>query len=310
MNIQKVTPRPLPADHLTRLQRALLSLEGLSVGDAFGECSFSNQALVVERLSRREAPPAPWFFTDDTVMARSIVRCLQRNGYIDQDDLATAFAGEYAADPTRGYGGMAHRILQAIGNGTHWRIAAGSAFDGQGSHGNGGAMRAAPVGAYFADDLQETIAQAKASAEVTHAHPDGQSGAIAVALAAAWMVRSGAGRDKPSLHLIRFVLEHMPQTETFFRLRKALELPLELSPTTAAGVLGNGSQVIASDTVPFCLWCAARHANDYEAALWSTASVFGDCDTNCAIVGGIVSLGAGKEAIPRQWLDARERLGL
>jgi ADP-ribosylglycohydrolase len=309
MKIQKVSPRPLPEDHLTRMERAKLSLDGLSVGDAFGECSFSHP-VVTERLRLREAPPPPWFFTDDTVMARSIVRCLQRDGHIDQDALAEAFASEYAADPTRGYGGMAHRILQAIGNGAYWRSAAGQAFNGQGSHGNGGAMRAAPVGAYFWDDIAETIAQAKASAEVTHAHEDGQTGAIAVALAAGWMVHGGAACGKPSHALIRFVLEHLPQTETFFRLRKALEIPLEADPRTAASVLGNGSQVIASDTVPFCLWCAARHPKDYEGALWSTAAVFGDCDTNCAIVGGIVALAAGRERIPKDWLNAREPLNL
>src|SRR5262245_66668710 len=98
MNAQKISPQPLPADHLTRLERAALSLEGLSVGDAFGECSFANHALVLDRFVNRQAPPPPWFFTDDTVMARSIVRCLQRHGYIDQDALAEYFAREYGAD--------------------------------------------------------------------------------------------------------------------------------------------------------------------------------------------------------------------
>ncbi len=43
---------------------------------------------------------------------------------------------------------------------------------GEGSLGNGGAMRVAPVGGYFADDLAAVIAKACASAEVTHAQRD------------------------------------------------------------------------------------------------------------------------------------------
>jgi ADP-ribosylglycohydrolase len=303
-------PARLPTDHEERMQRALLSLDGLSVGDGFGECFFTSPPVIERRLQHQDPPPAPWIVTDDTMMALSIVRSLKRYGHIERDALAAGFAREYARDPRRGYGGTAHGILRAIGEGTSWQTAAGRAFDGQGSCGNGGAMRVAPIGAYFADDLERVKAEAKASAEVTHAHPDGQTGAIAVALAAAWMVRQDKPATGPDQALIRFVLEQLPQTETHFRLRKALEIPLELSPRTAASVLGNGSQVIASDTVPFCLWCAARHSADYQAALWATVSGLGDRDTTCAIVGGIAALGAGRGGIPVEWLQAREPIGV
>ena len=292
------------------MQRALLSLDGLSVGDAFGECFFTSQAVIESRLEHLASPPPPWFVTDDTLMALSIVRCLQRYGHIESDALAAGFAREYARDPRRGYGGTAHGILRALGAGTPWQTAAGRVFDGQGSCGNGGAMRAAPIGAYFADDLPRVLAEAKASAEVTHAHPDGQTGAMAVALAAAWMVREAQPAANPDHALIRFVLERIPHTETFHRLKKALEVSLALSARTAAAVLGNGSQVISSDTVPFCLWCAAKHATDYPAALWATVSVLGDRDTTCAIVGGLVVLSAGRDSIPPDWIQAREAIAL
>ena len=74
-------------------------------------------------------------------------------------------------------------------------------------------------------------------------------------------------------------------------------------------VLGNGSRITAPDTVPFALWCAARHIDDYAEAFWTTVSVGGDNDTNCAIVGGIVVLANGREAIPEGWRTAREPLG-
>lgn len=299
-------PAALPADHEARLRRALLSLDGLSVGDGFGECFFTVPTVIERRLEHRDPPPSPWRVTDDTIMALSIVRCLRRYGHIEPAALAAGYAREYARDPGRGYGGTAHGILQAIGQGTPWQTAAGRVFDGQGSCGNGGAMRAAPLGAYFADDVPRLINEARASAAVTHAHPDGQTGAIAIALAAAWMVRdatSGSGHD-----LIKFVVEHLPRTETYYHLKHAVELPLEVSPRTAASILGNGSGVISSDTVPFCLWCVARHPRNYAEALWTTVSGLGDKDTTCAIVGGLVALSAGREGIPEAWLQARESI--
>jgi ADP-ribosylglycohydrolase len=48
--------------------------------------------------------------------------------------------------------------------------------------------------------------------------------------------------------------------------------------------------------------------DDYEAALWATASAGGDVDTICAIVGGIVAARVGAEGIPLPWRDRTEPL--
>jgi len=42
-------------------------------------------------------------------------------------------------------------------------------------------MRVAPLGAYFAHDLDILVRQAELSAVVTHSHPEGVAGAIAIA---------------------------------------------------------------------------------------------------------------------------------
>ena len=224
---------------------------------------------------------------------------------IDQDALAAAFARRYAADPHRGYGETAHGILQAIGGGMPWREAAGHAFDGQGSMGNGAAMRVAPLGAYFADDLARVVEEARSSAAPTHAHADGKAGAIAVAVGAALAVRRGAAALSP-LEWLRAILEHTAEGPTHDGIAKAVDLPLSCDVRTAVAALGNGSLVIAADTVPFSLWCAARHMDDYEEALWTTVSALGDRDTTCAIVGGILALATGR--LPDGWLAAREAL--
>jgi ADP-ribosylglycohydrolase len=167
-------------------------------------------------------------------------------------------------------------------------------------------MRAGPVGAYFAEDLERVVAEARASAAVTHAHEDGQAGAIAVALAAAWIVRERPSGGGPRRDLIEFVFQWLPECETRQKIAKALTLPLDCRPTTVANVTGSGLQVTSQDTVPFCLWCAARHPDNYVEALWTTIAGMGDCDTTCAIVGGIVALGSGREGIPTDWIESRE----
>lgn len=168
-------------------------------------------------------------------------------------------------------------------------------------------MRAAPLGAYFADDLDRCVSEAALSAEVTHAHEEGIAGAIAVAVAAAiaWERRD----DPPApRELLRAVLDRTPAVYTREGIQNAIGLPDDASVIDAASALGNGSGVTAPDTVPLCLWAAARHLGDYEGALWETVSALGDRDTTCAIVGGIVVLSAGLESIPKEWRENREPL--
>ena len=60
------------------LERAVLSLDGLALGDAFGESFFAGDA--VHRLQARRLSAGPWRWTDDTAMAVSIVETLARRG--------------------------------------------------------------------------------------------------------------------------------------------------------------------------------------------------------------------------------------
>jgi ADP-ribosylglycohydrolase len=122
----------------TALENALLALEGLSVGDAFGECFFSAPG---ERLRNRDLPAPPWVWTDDTHMAVSIVETLQAHGRIQQDALAGAFAKRFMAEPYRGYGKGAFALLGRIARGEDWRMVAAKLFE-YGSYGIGCAIGA------------------------------------------------------------------------------------------------------------------------------------------------------------------------
>ena len=57
-------------------------------------------------------------------MAISIVETLFEYGKIIPDELVYRFAIKYKQEPNRGYGGIAHRILQAVGSGADWSYVA------------------------------------------------------------------------------------------------------------------------------------------------------------------------------------------
>jgi ADP-ribosylglycohydrolase len=294
------------SDSSVRFARACAALDGLSVGDAFGERFFLHPDLASSLLLDHALPAPPWRYTDDTEMALSVLAVLRQHGAVEQHTLARSFAEHY--NPSRGYGPAMHRLLRRIAGDKAWREAASSLFEGQGSYGNGAAMRVAPLGAFFADDLDRVVLEATRSAEVTHTHPEGIAGAVAVAVGAAWAYRLGAGGAPANMTLIDLVLPYVPESEVRSRLVRAAGLSPGLPAQWAAGTLGNGSLITAQDTVAYCLWCAGSFLTDYEAALWHTAGGLGDIDTNCAIVGGIVASRVGREGMPAEWLQCREPL--
>jgi ADP-ribosylglycohydrolase len=286
------------------MNRAKLSLDGLSIGDAFCSQFFVGETYLAH-FANRTLPLGPWRWTDDTAMALSIIDVLEEFGCIEQYALADAFAERYMNDTYRGYGPMAHEILRNIYNGDDWQSVSHAVFNGTGSMGNGAAMRVAPLGAYFANDLTKVVTEADLSAEVTHAHPEGRAGAVAVAVAAALAWQWRDRRKIPSGELLRETIALTPAGLVREGLRAALDLPRTENVARAARVLGNGSKVTAPDTVPLALWLSDRHLNNIEEGLWAVLESGGDVDTLGAMVGGVVNL-RGAVAIGEEWLAARE----
>ena len=105
------------------------------------------------------------FFTDDSVLTVATASALLTGtGYTEayQD-----FARRY---PGRGYGGYFSNWIYSDNPQPY------------NSWGNGSAMRVSPVGFAF-NTVDEVLAEAEASAVVTHNHPEGIKGAQATALA-------------------------------------------------------------------------------------------------------------------------------
>lgn len=299
-------PGPIVNEARDRTELARLSLEGLSVGDAFGETFFIDPNEALRRIQDRDLRDGPWRLTDDSIMACGVFSCLRDNQEIQENSLSRFFARNYEKDPARGYGAGAHRLLRRIATDNDWFRHSTNLFRGEGSFGNGGAMRSAPVGAYFFDDLEKVVSHAKKSAIVTHGHKEGQAGAVAIAIAAALATLHSGDAEKFRESMYEACLEFTPSGEVRDGIERARNTPATSSIELAHSRLGNGKDISAMDTVPFTLWASHRHIDDYPEALWTTVAALGDRDTTCAIVGGIVSLFVGEDGIPQDWRDRRE----
>jgi ADP-ribosylglycohydrolase len=135
------------------------------------------------------------------------------------------------------------------------------------------------------------------------------AGTIAVALAAAlaWQLKDTSPNERPH-RFFEEILRLTPESEVRRKVLIASQTPSEVPIEQVTKTLGNGSLVTAPDTVPFCVWMAAHHLGDFKKALAQAICAGGDCDTNAAIVCGIVALSAGRHSIPIEWLNARERI--
>jgi ADP-ribosylglycohydrolase len=187
------------------------------------------------------------------------------------------------------------------------------------------------MAAYFAEEGYEKVAeQAALASAVTHAHPEGIAGGVAVAVAAAyaWLNRDRCGDDAVKRGLFDAVLAHAPAGDVRQGIERAAAFTFDLSVEPAVRLLdygmqtvpfdmsiervvrqlGNGSRISCQDTVPFCLWVAARYLDDYQSAIVQAIRAGGDIDTNAAIVGSIVALAVEADGIPPDWLGDREEL--
>jgi len=292
-----------------RCVRAFCSLQGLAIGDAFGQrFATRDPEELPEWVLARRIPRGVWRYSDDTMMAASIVEVLRRHDGIEQDTLAGSFVAHYA--PERGYGQAMHQLFTDIREGlTSWRTAVPALFNGQGSYGNGAVMRVAPLGAYFADDLDLVVKHAALSATVTHTHPEAVAGATAVAVAAALACRARQARHRPTrADFIDAILPYLPKSDIRRKVLRARDLPPGTSVHQTVAALGNGGWATAQDTVPMVLFCAGESLAHFETALWKTLIGQGDLDTNCAIVGGIVACYTTESGIPPAWLNRCEPL--
>lgn len=194
-------------------------------------------------------------FTDDTVMtvavAKAILRSREEN-YPFKPILVQEMQTLGRKFPHAGYGGMFSSWLYEEDPKPY------------NSFGNGSAMRVSPCG-LIAVSLDEAIALARASAEVTHNHPEGIKGAEATA-AAIFLARMGKNKEA----IGGYICDH------YYNLSQTLD---EIRPTY-------WFNETCQNTVPQAI-IAFLESTSYEDAIKNAISLGGDSDTLAAITGAI-----------------------
>jgi ADP-ribosylglycohydrolase len=148
----------------------------------------------------------------------------------------------------------------------YWDWANGRLGDGPyGSWGNGSSMRVSPA-AWLARDVAECMRLARASAQVTHDHPEGIRGAEAVALA----IYAGlSGWPRPAIRALVARVSGYDLSGTVDGIRSTAEFELK-----------------SWISVPRALVCAFE-ADTVEDAIRNAVSLGGDADTEAAIAASI-----------------------
>ena len=284
------------------------AMVGTGLGDAIGELAFrwpSKEALLATVACRRELS-----YTDDTAMALGLAESIDEVGGVDRQHLGDTFRRNYWREPWRGYASGPPTVFSRVEQeGMSYVDAAWALYGGEGSFGNGAAMRIAPVGLYFwsAPDLYE---QALLSATVTHAHPIGVDGAALQARAVAQAVALDPRNPFPTERFLTALRDtaRTPEMRQKMSLVGRL-LEDETSPPTAARALGQGVAVQRSQ--PFALYSFLRHSDSFEETLFCAVLHGGDRDTMGAMACAVSGAYLGCRAIPAAWhetLENRHRL--
>jgi len=224
------------------------------------------------------------FFTDDTVMTVATADALMNGGRAD--DFIDAYKKWGRLYPDAGYGGRFKTWIHSDDRTPY------------NSWGNGSAMRVSPCAwlmdcAYFARiGIWPSRELAKLSAEVTHNHPEGIKGALAVT-DAIFLCRFHMGGYNPNNgcmaveHCKRHIKEHI-EKEFGYDLSRTLD---DIRPTYTFHV---GCQ----DSVPQAI-TAFLESTSFEDAIRNAISIGGDSDTIAAMTGSIAEAAYG---IP-EWIE-------
>ena len=281
-------------------------LIGTAVGDALG--------LPAEGVSRRRIGrlfPGPWrhrlilgrgMLSDDTEHTLFVSQAL-----LAQPASVDAFARRFAWSLRWWFlslpAGIGFGTLRAIGG--LW-FGFSPARSGVRSAGNGAAMRAAPIGAMFADNAEKCGAYVEASTRVTHADRRALVGAQVVAKLCAWSICTGA-TERPQaiqfLELLRTSGEQEPQWLAIVEdMTRAVVGDWSVQAYADSLGLSKGVSGFVYHTVPVVSYAWYRHFGDFRATLSAVLDCGGDTDTSGAIAAALAGAVVGEPGIPREWI--------
>ncbi|HIP96647.1 MAG TPA: hypothetical protein EYH32_05455 [Anaerolineae bacterium] len=276
---------------------------GSALGDAIGELAFRGlgEADLRAEIAQRDV----LVYTDDTAMAIGLAESITQVRRLDQQHLGDTFRANFEREPWRGYAAGPPTVFSLVERyGVPYPEAARSLFGGQGSFGNGAAMRIVPVGLFFHDapDLYEKV---HASASVTHAHPIGVDGAAVLAWAVAQAVKLSPQEPFPVEHFSQGLLDFARTPEIRDKMVQVRALIVEdVPPPKAARRLGRS--VAVHESMPFAIYSFLRYPRSFEECLFCAILNGGDRDTLGAMACAASGAYLGIEAIPQAWREKLE----
>lgn len=244
-------------------------------------------------------------YTDDTQMMIGVAESLHKNSGFCGEDMLNCFAENFSAE--RGYGRSTATIIEEIKKGAKWNEVGEIVFKG-GSLGNGAAMRSAPIGLYYYDNLDELITVGKEAAQITHAHRLGYEGAILISLGVAFALKyRSLDEFSAKERFIRSIQKAYPFSKEYLNaFDKILQL-LRRRKLSRNEVISNlGVSVKAHESVPVSLYAFLRNSNSFEEAVVYAVNLGGDTDTIGAMTGSLAGAYHGCRMIPERWLNDLE----
>ncbi|MGH2658631.1 MAG: ADP-ribosylglycohydrolase family protein [Actinomycetota bacterium] len=276
--------------------RVIGSVLGLALGDAFGApFEFSRAREVPDpvpalELTWMDLPPGST--TDDTAMARNLVRSLAARGGFDPEDLVTRHLEWFRTGPPD-VGSLTRRVLKRVDEGEDAFEAARAVWEERGpevSAGNGSVMYCAPLGLAYANRPGELFELAPRLSALTHYDGRCRTAVLAVTLVVAALIRGEA--PGPA---VAAVLQAVDDREGGEELEYLVE---------TAG----GARRMDGPDQGFCLFTAGvalqslLRSSDYETEVRRAVSLGGDTDTNAAVAGALMGALVGESGLPRPWL--------
>jgi ADP-ribosylglycohydrolase len=130
----------------------------------------------------------PGQYTDDSQLARELLESMVEKSGFDPEDYASRIAALFRENRIVGRGMATDQAARNLDEGISWE----ESGTPPPSAGNGTAMRAAPAGMFYYDDIEEVIKTAHAQGWITHQDPRCSAGSVAIAGAVALILRSEA----------------------------------------------------------------------------------------------------------------------